>query len=87
MGASPRNVLGLVVGKGMLLAGAGVVLGVGGAWLLTRSMQAVLFDIRPSDPVTFVQVVAVLLGASLLASWLPARRALRIDPVNALRAD
>jgi predicted permease len=87
LGASPRSVLGLVVGRGMMLAGAGVLIGVGGAWLLTRSMQSVLYDIRPSDPVTFVEVVLVLLGASLLASWLPARRALRIDPVVALRAD
>ena len=87
MGATPRAVLRLVIGKGMLLAGAGVTAGVAGAWLLTRSMQAVLYDIRPSDPVTFVEVVLVLLGASLVASWLPARRALRIDPVNTLRAD
>jgi predicted permease len=87
LGASPRSVLSLIVGRGMLLAGAGVVIGVAGAWVLTRSMQTVLYDIRPSDPLTFVQVVLVLLGASLLASWLPARRALKIDPVTALRAD
>jgi predicted permease len=87
LGASPRSVLLLVIGKGMLLAGIGVTAGVSGAWVLTRSMQAVLYDIRPSDPVTFAEVVAVLLGASLLASWLPARRALKIDPVNALRSD
>jgi putative ABC transport system permease protein len=64
-----------------------VAVGVGGAWVLTRSMQTVLYDIRPSDPVTFVEVVLALLFTSLLASWLPARRALRIDPVTALRAD
>jgi predicted permease len=87
LGATPRSVLGLVIGKGMLLAGIGVAIGVGGAWLLTRSMQSVLYGIRPSDPVTFVQVVLALLGAALVASWLPARRALRIDPVNSLRSD
>ena len=87
LGATPGSVLGLVIGKGMLLAGIGVAVGVGGAWLLTRSMQSVLYDIRPSDPVTFVQVVLVLLTAALVASWLPARRALKIDPVNSLRAD
>ena len=87
LGATPRAVLGLVIGKGMLLAGIGVALGVGGAWLLTRSMQSVLYDIRPSDPVTFVQVVLALLAAALVASWLPARRALKIDPVNSLRSD
>ncbi len=87
LGASPRAVLALVVGRGMLLAGVGVVVGVGGAWILTRSMQTVLYDIRPSDPVTFVEVVLVLLVTSLLASWVPAQRALGIDPVTALRSD
>ena len=87
LGATPRAVLGLVIGKGMLLAGIGVVIGLGGAYLLTRSMQTVLYGIRPTDPVTFGQVVVVLLGAALLASWLPARRAVKIDPVNALRSD
>jgi predicted permease len=87
LGASPRAVLNLIVGRGMLLAGAGVVLGIVGAALLTKSMQSVLYDIRPSDPLTFAQVVIVLLGAALLASWLPARRALKIDPVTALRYD
>ena len=87
LGASPRSVLGMVVGQGMRLAGIGVVAGVLGAVMLTRYMQSVLFGIGASDAATFVQVILVLLGAALLASWLPARRALRIDPVNALRAD
>ena len=87
LGASPRAVLNLIVGRGMLLAGSGVALGVVGAALLTKSMQSVLYDIRPSDPLTFVQVVVVLLAAAMLASWLPARRALRIDPISALRYD
>ena len=87
LGAPPRSVLSLVIGQGMLLAGVGVVIGIVGAALLTRSMQSVLYDIRASDPTTFVQVAVVLLGAALLASWLPARRALGIDPVSALRAD
>jgi ABC-type antimicrobial peptide transport system permease subunit len=64
-----------------------VVVGVGGAWALTRSMQTVLYGIRPSDPATFAEVVIALLLTSLLASWLPARRALSIDPVTALRAE
>jgi predicted permease len=87
LGASPRSVLRLIVGQGMLLAAGGVVIGAVGARLLTRQMQAVLFDIAPSDPGTFVQVIAVLLGTALLASWFPARRALGIDPVRALRYD
>ena len=71
----------------MALAVAGVVLGLIGAFVLTRLMAAVLFEVRATDPVTFATVVVVLLGAALVASWLPARRALRIDPVQALRYD
>ncbi len=87
LGAPPRAVLRSVVGRGMLLAAAGVAVGVVAALLLTRWMQGVLFDIQPSDPTTFGQVILVLLAAALLASWLPARRALAIDPVSALRYD
>jgi predicted permease len=87
LGATPRTVLSLIVKHGMLLAGVGLTIGLVGAFILTRSMQTVLYDIRPSDPLTFAEVVVVLLGAALLASWLPARRALRIDPVTALRYD
>jgi ABC-type lipoprotein release transport system permease subunit len=71
----------------MLLALGGVALGAAGAAVLTRSMESVLFGIEPSDPWTFAQVIAVLLGAAALASWLPARRALAIDPATALRCD
>jgi putative ABC transport system permease protein len=71
----------------MLLAVAGVVLGVIAAALLTRSMQSVLFGIEPTDLWTYAQVVAVLLAAAAVASWLPARRALAIHPVAALRQD
>jgi predicted permease len=85
LGASPRSVLGLVVKQGMTLAVAGVVVGVAGAAVLTRVMSAVLYEVRATDPATFVTVVMVLLGAALVASWLPARRALRVDPVQALR--
>ena len=87
LGAPPRSVLRLVVGHGMLLAIAGVLIGTAGARLLTRQMESVLFGITPNDLATFVQVIAVLLGAALLASWLPARKALAIDPVTALRYD
>jgi putative ABC transport system permease protein len=76
-----------VVGQGLLLAAAGVAIGVAGAILLTRWMQDVLYEIQPSDPATFIQVVLVLVAAALLASWFPARRALAIDPVTALRYD
>jgi predicted permease len=87
LGARPRTVLRLIVGQGMLLAAVGVAIGIGGALLLTRWMQEVLYEIRPTDVATFIQVVVVLATAALLASWLPARRALRIDPVSTLRYD
>jgi predicted permease len=87
LGASPRAVLQLILAQGMLLAVVGVVTGVAGAAILTRWMESVLFEIEPSDPWTFAQVIIVLLGAAALASWLPARRALAIDPVTALRCD
>lgn len=87
LGASPRAVLRLILGQGMLLAITGVAIGVVGAAILTRWMESVLFGIEPSDPATFVQVIVVLLSAAALASWLPARRALAIDPVTVLRYD
>ena len=87
LGATPRSVLGLIIGQGMTLAAVGVVAGIAGALLLTRVMATVLYNVRATDPLTFATVVVVLLGTALLASWLPARRALRIDPVQALRYD
>jgi predicted permease len=85
LGAAPRSVLAMVLGQGMLLSSLGIVFGVIAAALLTRFMESVLFGIEPTDPWTFVQVIAVLLAAAALASWLPARRAVAIDPVTALR--
>ena len=87
LGATPRSVLRLVVGQGMTLAAIGVAAGIAGALVLTRAMTAVLYNVRSTDPATFATVVAVLLGTALLASWIPAMRALRIDPVQALRYD
>jgi predicted permease len=87
LGAPPRAVLRLILGQGLLLAAGGVAIGVAGAAILTRSMKSVLFEIEPTDPWTFAQVIGVLLGAAALAGWLPARRALAIDPVTALRGD
>jgi ABC-type antimicrobial peptide transport system permease subunit len=71
----------------MTLALTGVAVGVVGALLLTRAMAAVLYEVRATDPATFATVIVVLLGTALVASWLPARRALRIYPVQALRAE
>jgi putative ABC transport system permease protein len=87
LGATPGSVLALVIGQGMTLALTGVAVGVVGALLLTRVMAAVLYEVRATDPATFATVIVVLLGTALVASWLPARRALRIYPVQALRAE
>ncbi len=85
LGAERRNVLMLVVGQGIALAGAGVIVGLAAALAATRVLRALLFDVAPSDPVTFASIIVLLLGAALLASWLPARRATRVDPTQALR--
>ena len=85
LGAPPRAVLRLVMSEGLTLAAGGIVVGILAARLLTRQMEGVLFGIAPNDAMTFVQVAAALVGTALLASWLPARRALAIDPVTALR--
>jgi predicted permease len=87
LGASRGSVSWLILGQGMRLALVGAALGLVGAALVTRLMESVLFGIEPVDPWTFAQVVLVLLSAAALASWLPARRALAIDPVTALRAE
>ncbi len=85
MGARRSEVLGLVLRRGVLLACLGIALGVVGALALRRVMSGLVFGIGPSDPVTLAAASAVLLGVALLASYLPARRATRIEPTSALR--
>lgn len=85
LGASPGQVRGMVVGQGMLLAGIGVVIGVGAALGLTRLMKQMVFGVKTWDPATFVAVVVVLSVVSLLATYVPARRASRVDPMVSLR--
>jgi putative ABC transport system permease protein len=87
LGAQARTVLGLVVRQAMVLVLIGVVVGTAAALLLSRTMDGMLFAVTPSDPLTFASVAGVLLGVALLASFVPARRATRVDPVVALRAD
>jgi predicted permease len=85
LGARHGDILGLVMRQAFGLAAAGVVLGVGGAFLLTRVLRSLLFHVSATDPVTFVTVPALFLLAALAASYIPARRAMRVDPMEALR--
>ena len=87
LGARPTSVLGMIVGRGLRLAGLGVVIGVAASLLLTRLMQGVLYGVSPTDPLTFVGVIAALLAVAALASWIPALRATRVDPLVALRSE
>lgn len=85
LGAEPRDVLKLVIGQGLKLALVGAAIGIVGALALTRLMQGLLFQVSPTDPVTFIAVTALLTIVALAASYLPARRAMRVDPMIALR--
>ena len=85
LGAARRNVLGMVMGQGLLLVAIGVAIGVAGALSLTRLISSQLFGVKPSDPTTFVLVAVTLVGVAALATFVPAMRATRVDPVVALR--
>jgi putative ABC transport system permease protein len=87
LGAPATQVLRMVVGGGMRLAVAGVALGVTGALLVTRALQAALYQVSTTDPLTFLGVSALLLAVAAVASWAPARRAARVDPMLSLRAE
>lgn len=87
LGAQPRDVFGLVVRQGLTLAAVGIAIGVAGSWLLTPILRSWLYEIEPGDPVTFVAVAAILVIVVLLATAIPARRATRVDPVLAMRAE
>ena len=85
MGARPAVVIGMLVRQGMLLALAGLVAGVAAAFAVTRLVSSMLIHVSASDPATFVAAALFLALVALLSTWLPARRATRIDPMIALR--
>jgi len=85
LGAERRDVLRLVLRRTLALAGIGVGIGSVGALMVTRVLQKFLFEVKPNDPATFIAVAALLAGVALAAGWVPAWRATRVDPVEALR--
>ena len=87
LGADRAKVVRMVIGEGVILAGIGVIIGVGMALALTRVLSTFLYDIKPSDPLTYVGLVLLLGGTALTAAWIPARRAARVDPVEALKGE
>ena len=87
LGAGGRNVVRMVLKQGLVLAGVGAVVGLGSAYGLTRLMTALLYGVSPADPLTYASVAVVLVAIALLASYVPARRAASVDPMEALRAE
>jgi putative ABC transport system permease protein len=85
LGAQPRDIVRMVLSEGLLLALIGIAIGVGGALALTRFLRILLFEIKPTDPVTFVGIASLLVLVALAACYVPARRAMRVDPMIALR--
>ena len=85
LGAAGRDILSLVLGQGLTLAVLGVAIGVAGAFATTRFLRTLLFGITVTDPVTYAGIAVLLTGVALLACWIPARRAIRVDPMTALR--
>ncbi len=85
LGAQRGDVLRIVVRDGLFIAGTGIIIGIGGALVLTRLLRSLLFQITPTDPSTYSVVAIILVTLSLAACWIPARRAMRVDPLIALR--
>ena len=87
LGAQASNLRNMVIGQGMMLAAAGVVLGLGGAFWLTRFLASFLFGVKTWDPIAFIVTPLLLSAVALFAVWIPAQRATRVDPMTALRLE
>ena len=87
LGAQRRDVIGLVLGQGVKLVGIGIALGLVGAWALTRVLTTLLYEVKPTDPLTFLAVPVLLIVVAILACWAPARHAAEVDPLTALRQE
>jgi putative ABC transport system permease protein len=87
LGARSGDIMRLVTGQGLKLTLAGLALGMAGAFALTRVMEPLLYGVAPTDPLTFILISLALSGAALLACWIPARRATKVDPMIALRCE
>ena len=85
LGAESRHVLGLVVRQGLSAAAVGAAIGLAGAAVLSRTMEGLLFGVTATDPLTFAAVILMLLSVTVVACYVPARRATRVDPTTALR--
>jgi putative ABC transport system permease protein len=87
LGAQVRDVLRLIIGEGVKLAMAGLLIGLGGAWALTRLVKNLLFGVSPTDPLTLIVIASLLTFVALVACYIPARRATKVDPLVALRSE
>jgi len=87
LGADRRAVVRLIVGEGLRLAAIGIAIGLAGSWMLTGTLRTLLFEVSPIDPAVIAMTCGAVLVVTGLASYIPARRALRVDPMAALRAD
>jgi ABC-type antimicrobial peptide transport system permease subunit len=87
IGATPRQVMGLVMAQGLWRIGIGLVVGLVTAILLSHTMASLLFEMKPTDPWSYIWVALTLLAVATLATYLPARRAAKIDPIETLRAE
>jgi ABC-type antimicrobial peptide transport system permease subunit len=87
LGAKPYDVVKMVIGQGMSLTLIGVAIGLAAALTLTRIMKSLLFSVSATDPATFALIALLLVGVALIASYLPARRATRVDPIAVLKSE